>query len=214
MSPRGQVWFRRFAEVPGVAWTTPPGIDRTEIPGHDAVPEVQKSYDGSDALWWPVVYPWDDEDDIEDGSTSASPASQYPREEAAETMAEELRRLGEALELPGEPSTYHFIIAGAAANLFGLRRREPAAIRESERLCWLDLDLVRAHPGIIQSDRPEEATYRLAVTGLLYRIYMDSGDLRSGEKVASMAVGEFAQTFERQLTDVRARLALQEAEDA
>jgi hypothetical protein len=214
LSRRGQVWFPRFGDIPGVEWTTPAGLDRTQLPGHDAVPGFNE-WDGRKFAWWPVVYRHEDDgEEVEDGTTSASPASQYPRAEKPGSMAEELRWLAEALELPGEPSTYHFIIAGAASNLFSIRLREPAALREAERLCWLDLDLVRAFPNVIRPDDRDDTTYRLAVTDLLYRLYMNSGDLRGAERVAAMAVDDFGQSSERQLAEVRGRLEALEAEDA
>lgn len=202
-------WFPRFGDIPGVTWTTPADIDRRTIRGHDAKPE-EPDWD-SDSVWWPLLEPGD-----EDGSTSATPAQQYldlDRSEAT-TVEAVLRRMAEALELPGNPSDYHFIIAGAQDRLWTLRRTDPAAVREVERLCWLDVELVRTRPEIIALDHEDEPHLRMTVLDVLYRLYQREGYLAEAEAIAEMAVNEFHQPFERQLEEARERRALLEAEDA
>ena len=146
-------WFPRFGDIPSVTWTTPAGVNRREIRGHDVTPE-ETDWD-SDSLWWPSLEP-----DGEDGSTTATPAQQYVGADwsDAKTVEAVLRNMAEALELPGNPSGYHFIIVGALERLWKLRQTDPAALREVERLCWLDAELVRARPEIIAPYHDDEPT--------------------------------------------------------
>ena len=81
-------WFGSLADVPGVSYATPRGIDRTALPGYDAVPEVfEYGFDGDErrGLWWSAPG---------GGKTSASPAHQraYDEREKA-TARDKARRL-------------------------------------------------------------------------------------------------------------------------
>jgi hypothetical protein len=199
-----KTWFLRFGEIPGVSWTTPPGIDRRQIPGHDAAPESRG--------WWPSF-----EHPEEDAITGATPAQQYARGDWSEgkTADAVLRHMAEALELPGNPSDYHFIIAAAQERLWKLRQIEPDAVQETERLCWLDVELVRARPEVIAPYHEDEPPLYMEVLDILYRLYLREGYLAEAEQVATMAITEFNQSrFQRQLHEVRQRRAVLEAEDA
>lgn len=204
-----KIWFPRFGDIPGVTWTTPADVDRRTIRGHDAKPETP--HWDSDSVWWPSLEPGE-----EDGSTSATPAQQYVGHDQseAETVEAILHRMAEALELPGNPSDYHFIIAAAQESLWKLRQTDPAAVREVEKLCWLDVELVRARPEIIAPYNEDEPHLYMTVLDVLYRLYQREGYLAEAEHAAEMAVNEFHQPFERQLDEARGRRALLEAEDA
>jgi hypothetical protein len=202
-------WFPRFADIPGIAWKTPTGIDRSRIRGHDAVPETL-DWD-SESVYWPSL-----EDGEEDASTSATPAQQYVGGDwsGSTTVVAVLHDMAEALELPGNPSDYHFIIAGAQERLWKLRQTDPAAVTEVERLCWLDVELVRARPEIIAPYREDEPHLRMEVLDVLHRLYMREGFLAEAEEIATIAITEFHQRFERQLDQARQRRSVLEAEDA
>jgi hypothetical protein len=125
-------WFRRFGEVPGVAYTPPEQIDRFSLSGRDDVPEVRTfRSDGKvkETLFWPAG----------DGSRGglASPAHRA-RSNFADLRnmpaTAVLRNLYEGLELPGEPSDYYFLIRHAADELWRRRRDEPDLLGEVERL--------------------------------------------------------------------------------
>src|SRR3954463_12174400 len=107
-------WFRRFGDIPGIEWETPGGIVREQIVGHDAQP--QRSTYRAEDYWWPIVYAYDDDEraSMEDGSSGQAPASQYPMPDGPRTVAEQLRALGEALELPGAAQDYHQLLSDAA----------------------------------------------------------------------------------------------------
>jgi hypothetical protein len=203
-------WFPRFADIPGVSWTTPPGIDRRQIRGHDLVPETS-DWD-TDRVYWPSM-----DRGEEDSSTTATPAQQYVGGDwsGSKTVDAVVRSMAEALELPGTPSDYHFIIAGAQERLWKLRQTEPAALNEVEGLCWLDIELVRARPEIIAPYNEDEPTLHMAVLDVLYRLYLREGYLAEAEQVATIAVTEFDEGhFQRQLDEAHARRAVLEAEDA
>jgi hypothetical protein len=127
-------WFRRFGDIPGVAYTSPEQIDRSALAGFDDVPEVDEVLArviGSQTLQWPAG----------DGSCggSASPAwyrafATFPdmRDVPAAAL---LQNVSEGLELPGEPPDYHFLIQHAADELWRRSRKEPDLLNEVERLC-------------------------------------------------------------------------------
>ena len=63
-------WYRRLAEVPHIQYEPDPSIDRTKLPGHDAVPRIHRyEFDGKqhESLDWPV----------KNGTTSASPSQSW-----------------------------------------------------------------------------------------------------------------------------------------
>jgi hypothetical protein len=215
---RRRTWYRRFGDMPGVEWATPPGIDRTKLPGHDFKPQDNEWH--GDGVWWPMV-------DDPDGSTGSSPAGQYTRleERTPRSVDAVLREMAEALELPGFPTDYAHIIEAATDALWKLRLVEPGALGELERLCLLVLDVVRCYPEIIAPDEHDldDEYYRnggqhyLGVVPTLQRLYLDQGYLREAELLLREAVQDFGQLrlqAPSALGDVNTRLRLLESEDA
>jgi hypothetical protein len=176
-------WFRRFGDIPGVSFAPPPGLDRRHLAGHDATPEVHV-YDFGDkrreTLWWPAG----------EGGSSASPvharAFGDASQEATDTL---LRRVAEGLELPGEPSDYHFLIQGCALALWNRRRAEPEVLPEVERLCWLDLQLVQSRPEAVTDEYSEQRRfYSIPTFHTLIELYQREGFLRDALEVAELGV--------------------------
>jgi hypothetical protein len=177
-------WFRRFGDIPGVAYMPPSNFDRSKLSGHDAVPEIHVyEFDGRrrENLMWRF-----------DGrATSASPAHElaFGSNAVDQPTAEILQRVAEGLELPGEPSDYHFLIQGSAGALWDRRRAEPWALAEVERLCRLDIQLVQALPSAVMADdRAEPKFFRITTFPLLIGLYEREGFLREALEVAEMAV--------------------------
>lgn len=147
-------WFRRLAEVPGVGYEGSPSVDRSQLPGHDATPKIERyNYDGERhvSVMWPM----------KDGSTSASPAHRWetkPRRGETEAQTA-LRQLRETLELPGTLSDYHFAIQHCHDALRGDAREEPWVLEEVERLCWLDIRLIENYPQTITNEYGGDRTY-------------------------------------------------------
>lgn len=137
-------WFRRLAEVPGIEYKPDPAIDRTRLPGHDAVPKIDHyEFDGErlESMDWPT----------KDGSTSSSPAATWetkPIKDETEGQTA-FRQLQERLELPGTISDYHFEIQRGHGALWARAREEPWVLEEVERLCWLDIRLINEYPETI-----------------------------------------------------------------
>ncbi len=182
-------WFRRFGSIPGVAYTPPEQIDRLSLAGRDDLPEVHTFlFDGKleETLCWPTG----------DGSRggSASPThhrafSTFPDPRNVPATAV-LRNLYEGLELPGEPSDYHFLIQHAADELWRRRRNEPDLLGEVERLCWLGIGLIQARPDAA-SDVIDGQRRFYSITGfwLLIQLYEERDDLGDALKVAEIASG-------------------------
>lgn len=199
-------WFRRLADVPGVGYEGSPGIDRSRLAGHDAVPKVHVyTFDGKrqESLWWPA----------KGGGTSASPVHQLAFQTQTEESAQAiLRRIHRALELPGEAKDYHFAIQGCIEALWARRRAEPDLLPEIERLCRLNIRLLESRPQIAVFEQNGERTYLRALAfEHLISLYEREGFLHEALDVAERAarLGQ----GEARLQDLRERIARLEAED-
>jgi hypothetical protein len=180
-------WFRRFGDVPGVVYRPVEQVDRNSLPGCDDTPEVHAfRFDGhlKEALDWPAG----------DGSRggSASPAHYRAFSTFLDTRdvptAALLRNVCEGLELPGEPPDFHFLIQGAADELWRRCHREPGLQDETERLCWLDIGLVQARADaasdIVDGER---RFYSISAFSALIQLYEGRGDLAEALEVAEVA---------------------------
>lgn len=175
-------WFRRFSEIPGVTFARPAGVDPTSLPGYGVVPETRVyEFEGRrrEALSWPA----------ESGVGSASPAHARAFGNFRDAPAAEwLKHCYEGLELPGVPSDYHFIIQACAGALWSRRRREPQALEDVERLCWLDIQLIEARPETIEYEHEDEPMfYRVLTFAILIDLYEREGYLREALAVADTA---------------------------
>jgi hypothetical protein len=177
-------WFQRFGDIPGVSYATPVGIDRRRLPSADARPQVH-TYDGERHLSWPggegsgII------------STSASPAHEraFGTDLAGMSTAAALQHLGETLELPGEPTDYHFAIQNVLEALWKRRRTEPAVLGTVEQLAWLDLSLAQARPDAVSTDiHGERKFYAVLAFQYLITLYERDGALREALEVAELAV--------------------------
>ena len=200
-------WFGSLAEVPGISYRTPQDVERAALPGHDAVPRVFEY--GSDeekrrSLLWSMPG---------GGESGASPAHQRAsgdREKAS--VREGLRALREALELPGTVSDYHFAIQQAAEAAYKGRRKDPILVGEAERLWWLNVDLIEAHPRTAEYSPGE--FYRVAAYECLVRLYEGEGYLREALEIAERGVGVGQEHLSAAAERLRANLAELEAEEA
>lgn len=191
-------WYRRLAEVPRIQYEPDPSIDRTKLPGHEAVPAIhQYEFDGRlhESLHWPM----------KDGSTSASPSHCWetkPRKGESESKRT-LRQLRECLELPGKLTDYHFAIQNCHNTLEGFAREEPWVFEEVERLCWLDIRLISEYPETITLEpiviadkelakiaaerRGERRFFSVSAFHHLMGMYEREGYLREALEVAKIA---------------------------
>jgi hypothetical protein len=94
----------------------------------------------------------------------------------------------EGLELPGEPSDYHFLIQHAAEELWRRGRDEPDLLSAAESLCWLDIGLIEARPDaasdVVDGKR---RFYSITAFRLLIQLYEGKGDLADALRVAEVA---------------------------
>lgn len=101
-----------------------------------------------------------------------------------------LRNLYEGLELPGEPSDYHFLIQHVADELLRRRRNESGLLGEVERLCWPDIGLIQACPDAASHVIDEQRQfYSISGFRLLIQLYEDRGDLNDALRIAEIAPG-------------------------
>lgn len=200
-------WFGSLADVPGVSYTTPRDLDRAALPEHDAVPRIfEYGFDGKTrrSLMWSMPG---------GGETGASPAHQRAFGDGEKTSArDELRKLREALELPGALSDYHFAIQRAAETAYKGRQDDQTLIGEAERLWWLDIELVEAHPRIVEHSPGE--FYRVNAYERLVRLYEGEGYLTEALEITERALEVGQQHLSPAAERLRANLAELEAEEA
>lgn len=199
-------WFRRLADIPGVAYAGSLRVDRGNLPGHDIEPTAT-NYDfdgeGQAHMRWPRS----------DEESSASPASRHAYQEELSDLASAalVRRLEEALELPGEPRDYHFIMATYCEEAYKRRKEHPAVLAEVERFCLVDVELVEAFPGAVQNVLGE--FYHVPSYGRLTTLYEREGFLREALEISERGLAH-GQDFGRKVEELRGRVAALEAEDA
>ena len=212
-------WFRRLGDVPGLDYETPAGIERAVLPGHDVEPEVHRIElaDGKvyESLSWPptVEGPSGEEQPL-DGS---APVQAYLRAfYAAEPQPLDrlIQRVGEALELPGRGSDYHFSLQQAIPELRSRMLEAPDVLSHIERLLWLDINLAVAYPQAVSTDMPEDSFryYRMEAFDTLANLYSGEGFLNEALEV--MRVAQHFEQGDHRLESLQERLATVRGEDA
>jgi len=177
-------WFRSLAEVPGLGYRGDPRARDTRLAGRNDKPRVVAyMIDGKrqESLQWETA----------DGAISSSPATRHAGPFGAkvqdQSIDEQLQALAESLELPGTPTDYHFVIQYGVDELWKLRRRNLRFHPELERLCLLDLALVRARPSaIIFEHQGEQKFARVLAFHHLLELYSQNGLLREAIAVAQL----------------------------
>jgi hypothetical protein len=174
-------WFRRFADIPGVYYQPPSNLDFSRIKERNATPTVQRYGDLEPSLWWKTP----------DGGTSESPASAHARalQDVRDITADVIRtNLAEVLELPGEPSDYHFALQSAADGLHKRRREHLSVLGEVEQLYLLDLQLIQSCPLAVTYEQDGQAHYfSIAAFGELLKLYLTEGRIAEAESIAQVA---------------------------
>ena len=169
-------WFPRFADVPGVSYQTPANVDFSRLRHRHDRPEVHRYAGMEPSLWW--------------GDSSRAPAAGHVLEDPRKAAtARILRTLAEALELPGEPSDYHFLIQNALGLLWSRRSAEPILFAELERLGWLDLQLIDAFPDTIRYEHRDGGiqSFRVEAFEWLLSLYITEGALADAARVLELA---------------------------
>lgn len=170
-------WYRRFGDIPGISYETPPGLSPERLRGFGMKPELLR-YESGASLWW--------------GDTTESPSSAHAIFDSSRSANSLVKRMHEVLELPGTASDYHFALAGAVGSLFGLRAADPSALEAMERFCWLDIELIEARPEAFLYEDAEGSTayYGFPSMSRLITLYSTEGYLRE-----ALAVVEKAERF-------------------
>ena len=125
-------WYARMADIPGIQFAGSPGVDRASLGEARVRPRTESGF-----MRWPSPQ----------GGTSASPAHQRAFADMTRMGQGDLVRwVWEGLELPGEPSDYHFLLQGAVDRFWSRRREDPEGLRFAETFAYLDLALIEAAP--------------------------------------------------------------------
>jgi hypothetical protein len=213
-------WFRRLGDVPGLDYVPPVSIDRTTIPGHDAEPVVNRfgSLSGESyvQLSWPRVrHPATGEQSSEFDSGRAPVSAHLGMFEDGPPLptGQLVQRVWEAMELPGRGTDYHFALQQVTSHLKSRTRVEPEVMATVETLAWLNVRLVLAYPGAVESAVQDERMtyYNVLAFDVLIDIYSTEGFLNEAVEVARLA--ERLNQGEQQLMALGERLAMIRGED-
>lgn len=176
-------WFPRFAEIPGIEYTPPAGLDFSGLTGRGKIPEISYYNFGGKkrkSIMWKYG----------DVSSSASPAHDWktaPRQGESEATTL-LRQAYETLELPGTLSDYHFALQRTHDELNGFIGKEIWIPAEIEKLCRLNVRLLETHPETISYENDEGIHYaRVTAFNRLIGLYENEGYLREALEVAKIA---------------------------
>lgn len=204
---RKTTWYERLAAVPGVAYSTPPGVYRPDLPARFLKPKLDVfTFDSKrhESLSWPT----------DDGSTSASPAQRWLPESDSRNPppALILKRVYEQLELPGVASDYHFALLQAYEALAPHARRNPDLHEQIERLCLIDIALLEQQPDIVRDEfDPNRPPYRVPAYERLIYLYERNGLLDDALSIARRAA---AAGHDGEVERLEELLAAIRAEDA
>ena len=203
-----EIVYTRLADMQALGYKTPPGIDRRTLPNHNLRPNISTySFDGKPR----VSVMWDMGNG---GSTSQSPAAAWGNFGSMDIpWPDVLRRLFEALELPGSVSDYHIAIWRTFDALWDRRRQDPDILPELERLCLLDLKLMEFLPEMarVSPDHMPQMVH-VPATRHLIRLYEREGFLAEAIEIARRGVALGQDPAEAQRLEARFRDL--EAEDA
>jgi hypothetical protein len=177
MSRNSTRWYRRFAEIPNVGYAGDDAL-RAKLPDRDAKPTISRFDVGGErvaSLSWKTSF----------GEGSASPVHHLAFGVDQNERSDEVRkRVLKALELPGEPSDYHFAIQHAADVLWKRRRDEPEHLEFVEWLSWLDVRLVEAHSDAFKIGQGSQGFLQINALQRLVDLYEREGFLREALEAA------------------------------
>jgi hypothetical protein len=207
-----------MGEIPNMEYAAPVEVDRRSLPRHDAVPRQTRTalFDGRefDRLTWIA----EDAETDGTGLTGRSPAQDHAWAADRDEIPSDalLLRLWEALELPGEPSDYHFAIQSAAGALWRRRREEPEVARWCEYLFLLDVRLIELCPEALanefaEGDENQAPYYRATAFDSLPALYEREGYL--GEALRIAEIGARFGHGEERVKALEDRISLLRAED-
>lgn len=178
-----ETWFPRFAEIPGIEYEPPAGLDFSHLPGRGQVPEVSYyDFDGKKrkSIMWKYG-------DISSGASPAHDWKTAPRQGESEATTL-LRQIYETLELPGTLSDYHFALQNTHEGLNKFIGKELWIPAEIEKLCLLNVRLLEKHPETISYENDEGVHYaRVTAFNRLINLYKNEGYLREALEIAKIS---------------------------
>jgi hypothetical protein len=139
-------WLSSFNSIPGVAWEPLVAINVSSLRDRDATASVRR--------WESYSTPGEFHESLEWKSAAGrelhgSPANKHAEDDGRMLTPEgQAQRVSEALNLPGAPSDYHFLMLHAYEALWNARSRDVRAFGWIERLCLADISMFEALPGL------------------------------------------------------------------
>jgi hypothetical protein len=147
--------------------------------------------------------------DIAGNVSSSSPARNHRGDPWHLPVDDLTRNLHETLELPGEPSDYHFAIQGCSQALWKAGRKDPTHDSLIEELCWLDIRLVDACPEAASFGEKEGKHQFAAILGfnILVELHERRDRVEEALSVAELAFNNYGQC-EAELKRLHRKIAI------
>ncbi|WP_433803546.1 hypothetical protein [Actinomycetospora sp. CA-084318] len=122
---------------------------------------------------------------------------------SADQMVQHVR---EAIELPGTPEDYHFILQGGIEHLWRLRAESTSSLEMLEEFALLDLQLIEAAPWSVEWSDGADGTSFVSLPGLDRFIVLLE---REGAHCEALAIAERLAKFDntKRLERLRERVA-------
>lgn len=179
MTPRAPLWLPRLADDPRIQYAPPLVVDRRRLPGHGTQPRAGRLVldDQEPFLEWPG----------QDGWERSSPADRWGciTEGREEDPTRIFTRLVEALELPGTPSDYHFLVQGGAESLWQHRRQHPWVLPVVEQFAWVSVRLAFTYRDTLRLN--DTMPLPVLAFGRLVGLYAREGWVREAAHVMALA---------------------------
>jgi hypothetical protein len=118
----------------------------------------------------------------------------------------------EGLEVPGQPSDYHFLLQGAVTRLWAARASYPVGLQHVEIFAYADLALIEADPQIalVDSARPSQGFLRINSLTILLTLLEQEGAVREALALSRRARRFGGEDFVRD--DLEAKVAALDGE--
>ena len=92
-----------------------------------------------------------------------------------------------ALERPGTPLDYHFLLQNTVRELWRRREESPQTLPFVEEFGLLDAQLVKHHRGLFHTGGPNEGFVSVPTLNVLAQLYVNEGNWFAAEDVARLA---------------------------
>lgn len=211
--PEVRLWYERLADVPHLDYVTPVSVDAAALPERGLRPRLATTmWNGTNKTSPEWIR------DPRGYGSRRSPATEWkgyaPQSGESEATAA-MRRVHEALALPGTLTDYYFVLLGGIQAAWSHRAGNPWLYQELERLSLLAIALVECHQDALSADNDGRIGHLgVPAYDMLLTIYGREGHLVEMQDIVRRATEHHVGDFSRKEQSLAARVAAIEGLDA